>query len=349
MKKIVTNKKVTIKEIAHELGISFSTVSKSLNNHPAVKEETREIVLKKAEELGYSPNILARGLRTNSTQTIGVVFNDIENPVLTYIFKDISIKMAEYGYTTLICDSQFSAKAEKANILSVLSRSPDFVIVAPATKEKENLDFLLSNTNQVIVLDESSPERNCNFIHVDYKYGGYLSACELLSKGHRNILIITDTLTYPYATNYVDGIKKAFSEYNVPFRSEYLRFVDSGSNKIAKAASIILSYWNKGEKRFNLPFSAVMTFDDNFAMGVYQAAKQLELSIPNDLSVIGFDDNALSAFASPPLTTVHLPKERIAESCIEILNSHLISTKSSNSIYTLTPYLVDRNSVKQIY
>ncbi|MHB8061362.1 MAG: LacI family DNA-binding transcriptional regulator [Ruminiclostridium sp.] len=349
MKEIDVNKKVTIKEIAYQLGISFSTVSKSLNNHPAVKEETRRIVLKKAEELGYSPNILARGLRTHSTQTIGVVFNDIENPVLTYIFKNISIKMAEYGYTTLICDSQFSAKAERANILSVLSRSPDFVIVAPATNEKDNLDLLLSNTNQVIVLDESSPERNCNFIHVDYKYGGYLSACELLSKGHRNILVITDPLTYPYAANYIDGVKKAFSEYSVPFRPEYLQITDSTAPKTAKVASIILSYWNKDEKRFSLPFSAVMTFDDNFAMGVYQAASQLGLSIPDDLSVIGFDDNAMSAFASPPLTTVHLPKERISESCIEILNSHLISSKSSNSIYTLTPFLVNRDSVKQIY
>jgi LacI family transcriptional regulator len=92
-----------------------------------------------------------------------------------------------------------------------------------------------------------------------------------------------------------------------------------------------------------------MNFDDNLAHGVYKAAAQLGLSIPNDLSVVGFDDNPLSIFASPPLTTVYLPKERIASSCIEILHNILLDGNSSKAIYSLSPHLVIRDSVKQIF
>ena len=146
-----SNKPVTIKSIAKELGISFSTVSKALNNNPLVKEETRRLVLDTAKEMGYTPNSLAKGLRSNSTKTIAVIFNDIENPALTYIFRNISIEMANHGYTTMIFDSQFSEKQELANILTVLSRQPDFVILEPTTTNPKNLNLLSGITQKLIL------------------------------------------------------------------------------------------------------------------------------------------------------------------------------------------------------
>jgi LacI family transcriptional regulator len=312
----------------------------------SVKEETRNLVLTRANEMGYSPNMLARGLRSKTTKTIGVIFNDIENPVLAYIFKSISIDMAKYGYTTLICDSQFDEEIERINILSVLSRMPDVVIYFPATDSASNFELLSGMMDRVIVLNEHNPNLNCHFVDVNYRYSGYVAACELLSKGHRDILVITEPLEFPISNQYIEGIREAFKEYHVPFQDKLLKFAHAS---IINAYCTIMSLWDNHKKGFCERFTAVMNFDDNLAHGVYKAAAQLGLSIPNDLSVVGFDDNPLSIFASPPLTTVYLPKERIASSCIEILHNILLDGNSSKAIYSLSPHLVIRNSVKQIF
>lgn len=341
-----TSKKVTIKSIAEALGISFSTVSKSLNGNTSINVETRALVTKKAKEMGYSPNLFARGLRTNSIKTIAIIFNDIENPVLTYIFKTISVTMAKHGYTTLICDSQFDSDSERFSVQSVLSRMPDYVIIAPATTDPANVDLLLESNSNAIVFDRARRKANCHFIDVDYSYGGYLAACELLSKGHRDVLVITEPLDYPYSTYYVEGIRKAFKEYNIPFRDENLQFVHSS---LESACSIVLSLWDHQTHAFKLPFTAVMCFGDNFALGVYKAAAQLGISVPDDVSVIGFDDNDICEFATPPLTSIHLPRMRMAQTCIDILEADLLGEQISNHSFSLSPHLAGRGSVKAVY
>ncbi len=339
-------KKVTIKSIAEKLGISFSTVAKSLNDDETIKKETRDLVKNKANEMGYSPNLLARGLRTNTTKTIAIIFNDIENPVLTYIFKTISVAMAKHGYTTLISDSQFDVNSERFSIESMTARMPDFVIIAPASTKPKNIDFILKKTRNVICFDAKNNHAECHFIDVDYAYGGYIAACELLSKGHRQILIITEPIDYPYSHYYLNGIKKAFGEYAIKYNEDYVRYSHSS---FEDARSIILSLWDNETHAFKLPFTAVMCFGDNFALGAYRALFQLGLSVPNDISVIGFDDNEIGEFSAPELSTVHLPKERMAHCCLEILESHLIHKKEVSSLFYLSPHLVRRSSVKSIY
>lgn len=334
---------VTVKSIAEELGISFSTVSKALNNSPLVKEETRQTVLAKAAEMGYSPNMLAKGLRSQTTKTIGVVFTDIENPALTYIFKSISVEMVKYGYTTFICDSQFDGAFERENLSALLSRLPDAVILAPASKQCNNLDLLREMENRVILMSRKSDTNlHCNYIDVDYRHGGYISAMELLQKGHRDILIIAEPLDYPFSAQYVDGIRTAYEEFGVPFREELVCYAHAS---IENGCKCLLSQWDEMTGAFLTPFTAVLTFDDNLAHGVYKAAAKLGLSIPNDLSVIGFDDNPLSVFSQPPLTTVYLPKESIANSCIQILHAILLEDANNLLYYSLSPHLVSRASV----
>lgn len=339
------NKPVTIKSIAKELGISFSTVSKALNGNPAIREETRKMVADKAQEMGYRPNSLAKGLRGNSTKTIAVIFNDIENPSLTYIFRNISIQMANYGYTTMIFDSQFNEKTERANILTVLSRQPDFIILEPASNSMENLKLLEGMEHRLILQGARYETINCHHIHVDYFQGGYLSACEMLSKGHRSCLILTEPLSFPISAQFVLGIRKAYHEYQIPFHEDYIITTYSS---IQNGFRIMQELWNEEEKQYRLPFTGVLTFNDTLAYGVYQSAVQNGLRIPEDISVIGFDNNPVSAFSNPPLTTIHLPKEKMAESCMSVLNSVLIENRKEICVYTLVPNLVARSSVQTL-
>lgn len=339
------SKPVTIKSIAEELNISFSTVSKALNNNPLIKAETRQLVLDKAQEMGYTPNSLARGLRSNSTKTIAIIFNDIENPVLTYVFRHIAIKMAEHSYTTMIFDSQFSEKIEHDNIMAVLSRVPDFIIVEPTSMKSENLALLSSMANKVIVQGVKFDQLGCHHVHIDYALGGYISACELLSKGHRDCLVITEKLSFPTSQQFVNGIKKAFSEYNVEFDE---RRVITEHSSIENGFRIMQGFWDNQHNRWSIPLTGVMTFDDNLAFGVYKSARHNNLQIPDDLSIVGFDDNPLSSFSWPPLTTVRLPKEKMAEYHLSILNAALLQGRSEICIYSAEPTLIQRGSVKHL-
>lgn len=338
-------KPVTIKSIAQELGISFSTVSKALNNNPAIKESTRELVLKKAEEMGYIPNPLAKGLKSNSTKTIAIIFNDIENPVLTYIFKNISIEMEKHGYTTMIFDSQFSERQERANIITALSRQPDFIILEPAKTASSNIE-LLSDVHKKLILQGARYDLiNCHHVYIDYAYGGYAAAKEMLENGHKDCLVITVPLSFPISEQFVLGIERAYKEYSLIFNRSMIRTTPA---TIDNGCEVIQNLWDYDLKKFTLPFTGVLTFDDALAHGVYKAAAQFNLSVPKDISVIGFDDNPFSAFSMPPLSTVHLPKERMAQSCITILTSVLVQQQTNMCIYSLEPYLVKRESVQSI-
>jgi DNA-binding LacI/PurR family transcriptional regulator len=112
---------------------------------------------------------------------------------------------------------------------------------------------------------------------------------------------------------------------------------------------MVLSLWDNASHCFKISFTAAICFGDNFALGVYKAASQLGLSIPDDISVVGFDDNDICEFATPPLTSVHLPRERMVKSCIDILESKLNLGAVGNNTISLSPHLVVRKSVKPIY
>lgn len=338
-------KNVTIKSIAEEMGISFSTVSKALNNSSLVKEETRQAVLAKAREMGYAPNMLARGLRNRETKTIGVIFNDVENTVWTHMFKSISVEMAKYGYTTLIGDGQFSEKVERASILSFLSRLPDFVILSPATANTENLALLSGMLDRVIVMGQPIPGFQCHYVDVDYALGGYRSALALLESGHRQNLVFTVHPAFPISEQYLRGIRRAYEEFGVSLEEERLIFRETS---IENGCRAILELWDDRNAAFRIPFTGVMTFCDLMAHGIYMGLRRLQKSVPGDVSVIGHDDNPLSEFSSPPLTTVHLPVEKMIECSLAIMKSTLLDYRKEIQHHRLEPSFIQRKSVRAL-
>jgi LacI family transcriptional regulator len=333
---------ITIKSIAKEIGLSFSTVSKALNGSKLVKEKTRRSVLEKAREMGYSPNMLARGLRKKTTKSIGVIFNDVENTVWIRIFKKISIEMAKYGYTTLIGDGQFDKNVERSHVMSFLSRMPDFVILSPATASTDNLVLFADMIDRLIVLGEQIPNINCHYVDVDYTAGGYMSASELLGNGHRDNIIFTVPPEFPISTQYVQGIMRAYDEYGVPFEEDRLIYKHTSIDNGYKA---IMELWDADKGEFNIHFTGIMAFCDLMAHGIYKALQTLGKRIPEDISVIGHDDNPLSEFSKPPLTTVCLPTEKMTESCLAVIKSVLIDENKEICHYFLEPTFVRRGSV----
>ena len=327
------------------MGVSFSTVSKALNDDPTIKQETKNRVRDVAAEMGYLPNLSARTLRSRKSNTVGIIMNVIENPSIVYMTKQVILSMADNGFSTLVCDSNYSLELERNNILSILSRSPDYVIINPISNNVENLYAFKGMYDRLIIWGAENKEIDCHYITVDYKLGGYLSAQKMLAYNHRDILIITEPLEYPISGQYLEGIKEAYRDYDVPFNEEMVLFsyasIDGGYNAIA-------DIWDSRKVRFKKQFTGVLTFSDMLAHGVYKALGEFDFSIPDDFSIIGFDDNPLSAFSMPPLTTVYLPKEKIAESMIRIIRNDIENGPSEKAHVMIEPHLVSRKSVKRL-
>jgi LacI family transcriptional regulator len=331
---------VTIKTIASEVGLSFSTVAKALNEDPLIKEETRARVREKAAEMGYCPNVMARSLRNNSTKNIALIFNDIENPSLAHIFGRITKEMGGHGYSTLICDSQYDTEVEERNISTVLSRKPEAVIISPVTSDPARLRLLKNMADRVIVLGDTLDGFQSNYVHVDYALGGYLSAAEMIANGHTSNMVITEPEYCPICRQFIQGVEKAYREYGLSLDREMMYYCPPS---IENGRRYVMEQYGRESG-----FTGVITSCDSLAYGVYKAAAALGLSIPGDIIVIGIDDYALSGFAMPPLTTVCLPTERIAERCVEVLNTRLKGDSESTRIFSIEPHLAQRKSVKKI-
>jgi LacI family transcriptional regulator len=336
---------VTIKNIAEQLGVSFSTVSKALNDDPIVKEETRLRVQEKAAELGYLPNIIAKGLRVKTTKTIGVILNDIENPTRTHIVKKISVDLAKYGYTTLIFDSLYDLSVERKNIYTVLSWMPDSVVISPVSVNSENLQLLSNIFDRTLILSQIYDAISANYVHMDHKRGGYISATTMINNGHLRNILFVEPPDFPSAAQFLDGVKQAYMENNVPFDDDMLVY---GTPSIEVGLQGTLDLYDFENKTFKKQFTGIIASCDLFAFGIYQAAQKIGFKIPQDISIIGYDDNPMAGLSMPPLTTLYMPKEAIAAHCSEILISKLIHKDPLVKSYSLEPYLVQRESIRKI-
>lgn len=333
---------VTIKTIANELGISFSTVSKALNNSSLVKEETRQIVWAKAKELGYSPNMLARGLRGKETKMIAAIINDTVNSVISYMLNAITCEMNKYGYTLMVCDPQFDEKTEQNIIMSILSKQPDFVIFSPATSNPENLKLFSGLEDKLIVMGRRIPGFDCNCVDVDYEAGGYMSASAVLSQGHREVLVLMEPLEFPLSGQFISGVERAFREYGLVFDRSRIRHTQT---TVESGFQALNSLWNEERQRYEPDFTAIISFCDIVAHGAYKSLYMHKKRIPEDVSVIGFDDNPLNEFSMPPLTAIRLPGENIAQNCVNILKSKLLTKSPAIYCDSITPTLSWRKSV----
>ncbi len=299
---------------------------------PKVKQETRELVLNRAKEMGYKPNNLAKGLRGTFTHTVGIILNDVENPAMNYVFKRISVEMSKFGYSTLVSDSLYDEAVERRNIETVLSHFPECVILFPVSASEKNLSLFDSKKDSLIVIGDAAPA-DISSVSIDYALGGYLSAKALLEKGHRDIAVFAEPESFPISNKYIEGIRKAFSEFGAVLDDEAVFHMEPSIDNGCKMFIDLQEQKGRGRQ-----ITGILCFCDSIAHGVYRACHIAGLSIPGDISVIGFDDNPLSAYSNPPLTTVYLPKERLLECCLEILNVKLSQSNSGASKYIITPH-----------
>ena len=334
----------TIVQIAKSLGVSTITVSRALNNRGYyIKKETKEKILKKAAELNYRPNHIARSLRIRSTHAIGLILPDIKNPFFPNVASSINKIANSREYNVILCSSEGGINKEKSEVSTLLNRRVDGLIIIPSDCNNGSDTYKqLKETNiPFVLMDRYWRNINCSYVVCNDIYGAYLATSYLIKLGHKRIAHFSGSMIVTSAENRLKGYKKALEEYEIPYSEELVIETDVTQESGTRAMEIIL------EQKENP--TAIFAWNDTVAIGAMQAIKSKGLKIPEDISLVGFDDIDVSSLLYVPLTTIHQPQDELGETSAKILFEQ-IENKENPQIkqILLEPELVVRNSCKEV-
>ena len=324
--------KVTIKDVAERAGVSTATVSHVINHTRFVSEETRQRVLAAIEALNYQPNAIARGLVTNSTQTIGLLVPDITNPFFTAVARGVEDKINQHGYHTIFCNTDEDPAREDEYLRLLAARQIDGLIVVPTGMRSERLIRLAEGNLPIILLDRETPEVAAPLISVDNESGAYQATQYLIELGHQRIGILAGVETISTMELRVDGYKRALKEAGIPIEESLIVRADSRFN-VGPLAAVDLPFIrhphnqnmpNAFQALKNLldnefPPSAIFVTNNQMTLWALHALRESHLRCPEDLSIIGFDDHDWALLSTPPLTVFRQPIYQLGQTAADLL------------------------------
>ncbi len=333
-------KKVTIREVAAECGLSVSAVSQVLNGKEiGIPQKTKEKVRAAAEKLRYRPNSAARSLVTSRSDTVGVLVPDISNAFFGESFKEIQRRMGEEGFDVLLCSGDGTAKQDERFLRLFAARGADGLIVAPAAetldeKNAEKFAALLEEIRIPYVYLDRYPAQLCARVSADHRAGGYAAAQCLLKNGHTKIGCIAGPAALVGARLRLEGFCDALAEAGIRPLAINAPFTAEGGERAAKAL-------------FGRGLTALFASDDLQAYGAMRAAAETGVRIPDDVSLVGYDDLQFSALANPPLTTISQPVKDMANAASELLLRRMRGEYTENPPL-FAPRLIERQTVKNL-
>lgn len=305
---------VTIKDIAKVAGVSHTTVSRALNNHPAISSNTVARIKILADELGYVPSAAARGLKTNRSGVLGVIVHRIEDPFLTEVLQGIEDVLHEAGYSLFLAASQRDPEREKAVIQAMGERRVDgVIIISSAQMDMEKLRQLdRFGVSYVLINNQTMDELDTYSVYHDDAYGSSQIVQHLRSLGHERIAYLGSARAVRTNAKRQEGYETALQQAGLAIRPEYIA---TGANGMptggAQGMQALLALSERP--------TAVICFNDMMAIGGIQAIQQAGLRVPEDISVTGFDNIELAAYITPPLTTFHQPRYELGQEAANMM------------------------------
>ncbi|MGC8783920.1 MAG: LacI family DNA-binding transcriptional regulator [Armatimonadota bacterium] len=331
--------------IAQAVGVSKTTVFRALHNKGRIHPETRERILRVARELGYRPNLVARSLRLQKTSTIGLVAIGLTGWFYSHILEGVDEVAQTNEYGVLIACSYGYPEKEIRLIQMLLDKRVDGLIVAPADPE-ENRDFyekLLAWQVPIVLIDRYIPGLPIDFVTTDNELGGYIATKHLLDLGRRRIVFVSTASRERRATSVVGrfaGYRRALGELGIHEVVELGPGVPDTLPEEEYAFETVSHYLQQGGQ-----LDGAFAVNDDIAYGAIRALQAHGLRVPEDVAVIGFDNQDTSAFVSPPLTTVAQPMREIGRQAASLLLERIHRERSvPQQRVLLAPQLVVRQS-----
>lgn len=330
---------VSIKDIARVAGVSHSTVSRALRNSPLIPQSTALRIQQIAEEMGYSASAIGRGLVKGRTEAIGVVVTSISDPFNGDVVAGLEEAANQCGYSVILATSQGLPEREISVVRAFQSRRVDGIIVASSRVGSNYASLLADLQIPVVLLNNQHPDEFGYSVRIDNRQGAFEATNHLIALGHRRIAYLGDRLGLNSDTERREGFQQAMHEAGLTVPAHFLL---CGDGKMELAAQEALQLFSGAKTK---P-TAIMCYNDMTAVGVLAAAKEIPLSIPHDLSIVGFDDIQVAAVLTPGLTTVRQPKRQLGMRAMDLLLKLVRGEEAERSI-VLAGELVIRGSTSQ--
>ncbi len=329
-----------MKDVARRAGVSTSTVSHVINNNRFVSEAVREKITAAIAELNYAPSALARSLKINQTRTIGMLLTASSNPFYSEVVRGVERSCYERGYSLILCNTEGDEDRMNRSLETLLQKRVDGLLIMCNESHIPSAALLHRYPSIPSVMMDWSPfDGGSDIIQDNSLLGGEMATQFLIARGYRRIACIAGPQDKTPARLRLEGFRKAMALAGLPVSSDYIVSGDLEFQGGFHAMTELLT-------RRPLP-EAVFTSNDAMAVGVYHALYQAGLSVPQDIAVIGYDDIELARYMSPPLTTIHQPKDELGELAIDTLIHRMASPDASQQLLVLTPELIERGSVSQ--
>ncbi|MGA2763369.1 MAG: LacI family DNA-binding transcriptional regulator [Spirochaetia bacterium] len=301
---------ITIKDVAAAAGVGIMTVSRVINSSGYVRQSTRERVTKAIGALGYTRNMIARSLSSRKSQVLSIIVPDMTNAFFSGVARGAERTARAHGYHVLIGDSEGTVENEHAFVETAVSRMADGVIlVAPRMSEA---DILRVNSRiPVVVVDRGMKEPGIGDVYIDNKKGSFAAVEYLIAQGHDRIGFVSGPRNVQNSRRRRDGYESALQRHNLPVD---VRLICQG-RFVCEDGIAACDYFFGLAK----PPTAVFCSNDLMAIGLLHRARERSLSVPEDLSVVGFDDIPLAQWVTPALTTVRHPMVEMGKCSVELL------------------------------
>ncbi|WP_103866006.1 LacI family DNA-binding transcriptional regulator [Aquimarina sp. I32.4] len=337
--------KVTLKQIAKELDVSISTVSKALKDSTEISLDTRQKVKAFAKLYNYKPNNIALSLKNRKTKTIGVIIPEIVHHFFTTVIGGVEKVANEKGYNVIICSSNNSFDKEVINMEMLASGSADGFILSVAKETQLKKDYhhiqeTMSQGMPVVLFDRIIDEIVCDKVIIDDAKGAQMATNHLLSIGCRNIVIITTVDYISVGKLRTNGYLRALRAYDIPEREEFILKIEDVGNCEAEISEFLL----------NKDIDAVFAVNELFAVTATKVLSEQGKTVPNDVAIIGFTDGILSKHFIPSLTTISQHGEDMGIRAAKLLIDKLECDDAGAEEYRtviIDTSLVERKSTKK--
>ncbi|MBI9086366.1 MAG: LacI family DNA-binding transcriptional regulator [Desulfobacterales bacterium] len=315
-------KRVTIKDVAGRASVSIATVSHVINETRFVSDDLKGRILAAIEETDYQLDMMAGSLRKQSTRTVGLIVPDISNPIYAELSKLIENNLFADNFTLILCNSEHDPFREKKYLDMLRTKRVDGVIVIPASADIAHINALVAKGLPMVVLDRPVSGARADAVFIDHERAVFDATQYLVGLGHRRIGYLDKSHDVPHKAPRLDGFHAALKVHGIDFDDTL--HVEAGVT-FEDGASAMGRLLQRGPRP-----TAVIAFDDVVAMGAMRACRDRGLDIPDDISVVGFDDMPLCAYTVPRLTTVKYPRRKMAETACALLLERIRSGMDGN-------------------
>jgi LacI family transcriptional regulator len=328
---------VTIMDVARASGVSYATVSRVLSGYEFVKESTRNRVLEAVEHLGYVANLQARSLAGGRTQIIGLLVPNLDNGYVGTIMRGIDQELERANYDLMLYTSHRHPSSESYYVNAIANGLTEGLLLVAPLVPMTYLDALREKNFPYILIDQAESTESSSVVESTNWQGAYEATRYLSQLGHTRIAFITGELAVRSAVDRLRGYKAALGDCDIPFREELIIESDFQQQTGYEAAKCLL-------QRINPRPTAIFASNDLSAFGAMDAARELGLRIPDDISIIGFDDIPQASLTHPKLTTVRQPLEQMGQVAVKMLLEQIEDRSHPPQRVTLATQLIIRNS-----